>query len=130
VRHPQLQYGKDTGMKEKITVYEKPTCTKCREVKKLLTDKGVEFEDVNYFEQPLTAKALKELLHKAGIGPRDALRTNEPAYREFVGKRELSDDELIELMVEHPELIQRPIVVRGDKAVLARPAERLKDLGL
>lgn len=117
-------------MKDKITVYEKPTCTKCREVKKLLTEKGVEFEDVNYFEQPLTAETLKELLHKAGIVPRGALRTNEPAYKEFVGKRELTDDELIDVMVQHPELIQRPIVVRGDKAVLARPAERLKDIGL
>ncbi len=117
-------------MKEKITVYEKPTCSKCRELKKLLTEKGVEFEDVNYFEQPLSAAVLKDLLRKAGIRPRDAVRTNEPAYREFVGKRELSDDELISLMVEHPELIQRPIVVRGNKAVLARPAERLKDIGL
>jgi arsenate reductase (glutaredoxin) len=117
-------------MKNKITIYEKPTCSKCREVKKLLTEKGVEFEDVNYFEQPLTANALGELLHKAGIGPRDALRSNEPAYKEFVANRELSDDELIKVMVDHPELIQRPIVVRGEKAVLARPAERLKDIGL
>jgi arsenate reductase len=118
------------AMADKITVYEKPTCNKCREVTKLLREQGVDFEDVNYFEQPLTAAELKELLSKAGIGPRDALRTGEPAYREFVGKRELSDNELIKIMAEHPELIQRPIVVRGDKAVLARPAERLKDLGL
>jgi arsenate reductase len=117
-------------MKEKVTLYEKPTCTKCREVKKLLTEQGVEFEDVNYFEQPLTAEGLKELFHKAGIGPRDALRTNEPAYRDFVAKRELDDDELIKVMADHPELIQRPIVVRGNRAVLARPAERLKEIGL
>src|SRR5690242_10293453 len=105
-------------MTEKVTVYEKPTCTKCREVRKVLTEKGIEFEPVNYFEQPLTDKSLKELLQSAGISPREALRKNEPSYKELVAGRELSDDELIRVMVRHPELLQRPIVVRGKKAVL------------
>jgi arsenate reductase (glutaredoxin) len=64
-----------------------------------------------------------------GIAPRELLRTNETVYRELeLGKRELSDDHLIRLMAEHPDLLQRPIVERGDRAVLGRPTERIKDL--
>jgi arsenate reductase len=114
----------------KITVYEKPTCTTCRVVKKLLTDKGVQFETVNYFEQALTADTLKKLLHRAGLKPSEAIRTKEEAYKKYIVGRDLGDDQLIAMMVAHPELIQRPIVVKGNKAVLARPTEKLKDLGL
>jgi arsenate reductase len=117
-------------MPERIIVYEKPTCTKCREVKQLLTDQDLEFQTVNYFEQPLTADQLKQLLRAAGLKPADALRTNEPSYREFVAGRNLDDDQLIRVMADHPELIQRPFVVRGDKAVLARPSAELEKLGL
>ncbi len=113
---------------QKITVYEKPTCSKCREVKKLLIEQGVEFESIDYLEQRLTAEALADLLKRAGLRPEEAMRKNEAAYREFVAKRDLSDPELIKVMAEHPELIQRPIVVRGAKVVLARPTERLNEL--
>ena len=95
-----------------------------------MTEKGVRFEAVDYTKEPLSAATLKRLLHAASIGPRDALRTNEAAYKQFVAGKDLDDDELISVMVAHPELIQRPIVARGDKAVLARPAENLKKLGL
>jgi arsenate reductase (glutaredoxin) len=115
---------------KKITVYEKPTCTTCRVVKKLLTEKGVEFETINYFEQPLTANTLKNLLRSAGLKPSEAIRTKEEAYKKYVADKNLSDDDLIATMVAHPELIQRPIVVKGNKAVLARPTEKLEELGL
>ena len=95
-----------------------------------MTEKGVQFEAVDYTKEPLSAATLKRLLHTARISPRDALRTNETAYKQMVAGKELDDDELISIMAAHPELIQRPIVVRGDKAVLARPAENLKKLGL
>ncbi len=95
-----------------------------------MTQKGVEFETINYLDEPLTAEALKRLLRSAGLKPSQAVRSNEPAYRELVAAKNLSEDELLRLMVEHPQLIQRPIVVRGGKAVLARPTERLKDLGI
>ncbi len=117
-------------MKEKITVYEKPTCTTCRVVKKELNEKGVEFEAINYFEQPLRADLLKKLLKTAGLKPSEAIRTKEEAYKKYLAGKELSDDQLIELMVKHPELIQRPIVVKGGKAVIPRPVEKLRDLGL
>ena len=114
----------------KITVYEKPTCTTCRVVKKYLNESGVDFEAINYFEQPLTADTLKKLLKTAGLKPSECLRTKEEAYKKYVAGKDLSDDQLIAAMVSHPELIQRPIVVKGGKAVLARPIEKLKDLGL
>ena len=99
-------------------------------MKKILTEQGIEFDAVNYFERPITSTTLKNLLESAGLTPADALRTNEPAYKEHVAGRELSDQQLISLMVKHPELIQRPIVVKGSKAVIARPSDKLKELGL
>lgn len=95
-----------------------------------MTEQGVEFESVNYLQHPLTAKELKDLLRRAGLTPQEVIRTKEPAYREFVGGKNLTDDELLQVMAAHPELIQRPIVARGDKAVLARPIENLSKLRL
>lgn len=93
-----------------------------------MTAKDVQFESVRYLEEPLSAALLKRLLRLAGLKPEDAIRTNESAYHEFVAGKKLSGQELITLMVEHPELIQRPFVVRGNKAVLARPVDRLSQL--
>lgn len=95
-----------------------------------MTAKGVDFEAINYMEEVLSADALKRLLHSVGLRPKDALRTNEGAYRQHVAGKNLSDEQLVRVMAEHPELIQRPIVVRGDKAVLARPVDKLVDLGI
>ena len=112
-----------------ITVYEKPTCTKCREMNKFLVEQGFDFTKVNYYIDPLSEEKLRELLKKVGMKPRELLRTGESVYRELnLGKRELSDDEIIALMVEHPDLIQRPIVERGNRAVLGRPTENVKTL--
>ena len=95
-----------------------------------MTGKGLDFEAVDYAKQPLTAEALKELLRRAGLRPMDAMRTREAAFQQFVAGKNRSDDELVALMVKHPELIQRPLVVRGKKVVLARPVQRLKALGI
>ena len=95
-----------------------------------MTEKGLDFESIDYTKERLSADELKELLRMAGLRPQDAMRTNEEAYRQHVAGRNLSDEQLIQLMVKHPELIQRPIIVRGDKAVLARPLDRLSDLGI
>jgi arsenate reductase len=99
-------------------------------VKKELAEKGIEFEAINYFEEPLTPELLKKLLKTAGLKPAEAIRTKEDAYKQHVAGKNLNDDQLIALMVKHPELIQRPIVVKGGKAVIPRPIEKLKDLGL
>lgn len=95
-----------------------------------MTAKGVDFESTNYTEERLSPNQLKQLLRQAGLTPREALRTNEAAYRQHVAGKDLSDTQLLEVMAEHPELLQRPIVVREGKAVLARPVERLADLGI
>ena len=113
----------------KITVYEKPTCTKCRELDRLLRENGVDFQKVNYYLEPLSKNKLRGLLKKMGISPRELLRTTEPVYRELgLAKGEFSDEQLIGFMVEHPDLIQRPIVERGDRAILGRPVENVKPL--
>lgn len=109
-----------------LTVYEKPTCTTCRKLAALLEERGIDFERVNYHLDPLPEEKIRELLRKAGVGPRDVLRHKELAA---LGLRDPSDDdELIALMVEHPQLLQRPVVERGDRAVLARPPERVLEI--
>jgi arsenate reductase len=116
-------------MADDIKVYQKPTCSKCRETLSLLRQEGVSFEAINYYERPLAAAELRRLLDKLGIPPRELLRNGEKIYRELkIAERDLTDDQLIELMAEHPDLIQRPIVVRGEKAVLGRPPENVKEL--
>jgi arsenate reductase len=112
-----------------ITIYHKPTCTTCRQTVQMLKDSGTPFTAVNYYEQTFTKDQLKKILKKAGLSPKDALRTKEDIYKELgLAKKELSDDSLLDLMVKHPDLIQRPLVVKDDKAVLARPAETVKTL--
>lgn len=95
-----------------------------------MTEKGIEFEQVDYTKNPLSAKELGQLLKQAGLKPQDAIRKNEVAYGQHVAGKDLSDEELVRVMAEHPELIQRPIVVRGNKVVLARPVEKLGELGI
>lgn len=96
---------------------------------RLLRESGVNFEKVNYYIEPLTKKKLTELIRKMKISPRDLLRSSEPIYRELgLARGDFSDAELIALMIEHPDLIQRPIVERGDRAVLGRPTENVKAL--
>ena len=84
------------------------------------------FDKVNYYTEPLDERKLRELLRKMKLGPRDILRTSEPIYKELgLGKGEFSDDEIISLMLKHPDLIQRPIVERGSRAVMGRPVENV-----
>jgi arsenate reductase len=113
----------------KIVVYQKPTCTTCRQVYAALKESGVDFEAVDYYVDPIPKTKLIELLRKMRMKPRDLLRTNETVYKRLgLGARELSDAEIVDLMVQHPDLIQRPIVEKGGRAILARPAERLKEI--
>lgn len=113
----------------KITVYEKPACTTCRKLHALLVENGVDFETVDYHVTGLEEQELRDLLRKANVGPRAILRMREPLVKELDLERpDLTDDELIALMVEHPQLVQRPIVLSGDRAVLARPVERVLEL--
>ena len=96
---------------------------------KLLRESGVPFEKVNYYVEPLSKKKLADLVRKLGMKPRELLRKSEPVYKELgLANGEFSDSELIALMVEHPDLLQRPIIERGDRAVMGRPTENVKEL--
>jgi arsenate reductase len=115
-------------MTEKITVYEKPTCTTCRNLANLLRENGIEYDKVNYFIDALSESKLRDLLKKANLSPFDILRKREPLFKELNLSEETPPDELIKLIVENPGLLQRPIVEVGDKAVLARPIEKALEL--
>jgi arsenate reductase len=96
---------------------------------KLLRESGIAYEKINYYTEPLSKKKLTELLRKMNLKPRDLLRKSEPVYKELgLADEKFSDSELIALMIEHPDLIQRPIVERGDRAVLGRPTENVREL--
>ena len=116
-------------MSNKLTIYQKPTCSKCRATISLLKDSGQEFEMVNYYETPLTVEQLRGLIEKLGVSAWDVLRSDEPLVNSLkLNERKLLDEELIKIMVDNPDLIQRPIVVRGNEAVLCRPPERVSKL--
>lgn len=113
----------------KITVYEKPTCSTCRSVVKILNERGVEFEKINYYIEPFTENKLRSLLRKMNLKPSELLRKNEDVYKKLQPKiQSLHENEILKLMIKNPDLVQRPIVERGNKAILARPAEKIRDL--
>ena len=109
-----------------VTIYHNPRCSKSRQTLQLLTDKDIEPELVLYLENPPSKTVLKELLAKLNISPRELLRKGEAEYKENgLADASLSDEQLIEAMVKHPILIERPIVVNGSKAALGRPPENV-----
>ena len=113
----------------KITIYQKPTCTTCRQVYTVLKESGVDFEAVDYYLDPISKTKLKELVKKMGISAPELFRTKEEIYKKLkLATKEVSEEEALELMAKHPDLIQRPIVEKGAKAILARPAERIKEI--
>lgn len=111
-----------------ITVYEKPTCTTCRKLNKFFEENGVDYQKVNYFIEHLTEKKLSGLLKKANLSAFDVLRKNEAEYKDLKVKDVTDEKKLIKLIVENPNLLQRPIVEVGDKAVLARPIEKVSEI--
>ncbi len=112
-----------------VTIYHKPTCSTCRQAVQLLKESGQPFTAINYYAQPFTKAQLKGLLKKAGLTPKDILRTKEEIYKELkLTQKTLSGDEWLDLMIAHPDLIQRPIVAKGEQVILARPAESVKEL--
>jgi len=105
-----------------IVVYEKRTCTTCRKLAELLSERGIDFDTVEYHVEGLEEGELRSLLAKAGLRPSEALRMREEGAAELAAAGD--EEATIAAMVERPELLQRPIVVNGDRAVLARPVER------
>lgn len=112
-----------------FTIYHNPRCSKSRQTLELLQARGIEPDVVLYLEQPPTKKLLKELLKKLNISARDLLRRGEEEYKALnLADTSLNDEDLLAAMIAHPKLIERPIVVRGERACLGRPPENILEL--
>lgn len=112
-----------------IALYHNPRCSKSRDALALLRERGIEPELVLYLETPPTAKQLKEVLKKLGISARQLLRTGEDAYKTLnLGDEKLSEAALIKAMIENPKLIERPIAIKDNQAVIGRPPENVLQL--
>jgi len=110
----------------KLTLYHNPRCSKSRQTLALLTERGLAPTIVRYLDDPPTAQELRGLLDRLALAPRDAMRRKESVYRELdLDRDSLGDDELIAAIVEHPILLERPILVRGSQAVIGRPPENV-----
>ena len=108
-----------------MKLYHNPRCQKSREALHLLEEKGYEPELVLYMKEPLNPVELRQLLQKLNISARDLIRDKEKIWKEEFGDKELGDEELILSMIEYPQLMERPILENGDKAVVGRPPERV-----
>ncbi len=111
-----------------MKIYHNPRCSKSREALQLLKDNGVEPEIVEYLKEVPTKAEFKELLAKLNLKPTDILRKGEAVYKEKFKNVTFSDEEWIKVMLEYPKLIERPIVVKGYKAVVGRPPSNVLDL--
>lgn len=111
-----------------IKIYHNSRCRKSREGLAFLESKTTDFEIIEYLKTPLTFDELKEIISKLGIKPLELIRKQEADFKENFKGKDLTDDEYIQAMVDYPKLIERPIVVKDEKAVLGRPAEKIGEL--
>ncbi|CAM1363571.1 conserved hypothetical protein [Tenacibaculum litoreum] len=111
-----------------IKIYHNPRCSKSRQGLEILENSGKEFETVKYLETIPSTEELKEVISLLNISPIDLVRKNEKIWKEEYKGKELSDSEIIKAMVENPKLIERPIVINGNKAVVGRPPENIKEI--
>ncbi|MGC4010987.1 MAG: arsenate reductase (glutaredoxin) [Pseudomonas sp.] len=112
-----------------ISIFHNPRCSKSRGALELLEERGIQPQIIRYLETPPSTTELKVLLGKLGIGARQLLRTGEDEYKELnLANPALGDDQLIEAMVSHPKLIERPILIVGDKTVIGRPPEKVLEI--
>lgn len=111
-----------------ITIYHNPKCSKSRAALAILQERGIEPNVIEYLETPPSAEELRAIIAKLGIAPADLVRKGEHVYKELYAGKTLSETQWIEAMVAHPILLERPIVVRGERAVVGRPPESMKQL--
>jgi arsenate reductase (glutaredoxin) len=111
-----------------ITIYHNPRCSKSRQTLELLKDKGIEPEVNLYLDSPPSAEKLTDLLQKLGLEANQLVRKSEAYYKENLKGLEITDNELIDVMIKNPKLIERPIVVAGDRAAIGRPPEAVLEI--
>ncbi|MCH8538210.1 MAG: arsenate reductase (glutaredoxin) [Alkalimonas sp.] len=112
-----------------LTIYHNPRCSKSRQTLEILQQQPLDITVIEYLKTPLGPAELQDLLTKLAMSPRQLLRTGELAYKDLqLAQASLTDQQLIEAMCQHPKLIERPIVVRDNRAVIGRPPERVLEL--
>jgi arsenate reductase len=114
--------------KSEIIIYHNPRCSKSREALKLITENNTPVKIIEYLKTPPDFKELKDLLVKLNLKPSQIIRTNEELFKKNFKNKNFSDDEWIKILTENPILIERPIVIKGNKAVIGRPPQIVKDL--
>jgi arsenate reductase len=111
-----------------IVIYHNPRCSKSRETLEILETKKANYEVIKYLDIPLGSEKLGKIIKILNIKPIELIRKNETIWKENFKGLDFSDEELIEVMAEYPQLIERPIVINGDKAVIGRPPKRILDI--
>lgn len=112
-----------------IRIYHNPRCSKSRQALQLIRDAGVEPEVIEYLKSPPSTEELQQILKKLGMDAQNLMRTGESLYRELgLAQRDLTPDEAVRILHEHPQLMERPIVVSARRAVIGRPPERVEEL--
>ena len=111
-----------------LRLYHNAACSKSRGACELLAEAGVDAEIVHYLETPPTRTELEDLLRKLGMSPSELIRRGEHVFQERYAGRELSEAEALDALLAHPILMERPIAVRGERAIVARPPERVREL--
>ncbi|MFA5168101.1 MAG: ArsC/Spx/MgsR family protein [Candidatus Omnitrophota bacterium] len=111
-----------------ITIYQKPTCTTCKEVYQILKETNTDFGAVDYFTDPIPKAKLKELIQKLGLPIEALIRKKDQLYSDLrLGEKQLTESQWLDLLAIYPDLLQRPIVEKGDKAIVARPARKIRE---
>ncbi len=110
---------------DRIIIYHNNRCSKSREALSILQNEGVNFETIEYLKTPPTQKDIKELLNKLSMKAQDIIRKGEPLYKENFADKKLSENEWVKALADNPILIERPIIVKGNKAVIGRPSEKV-----
>jgi len=111
-----------------MTIYQKPTCTTCKEVYQILKEANTDFDAVDYFIDPIPKAKLKELIQKLGLPVEDLIRKKDQLFMDLrLGEKKLTEGQWLDLLAIYPDLLQRPIVEKGDKAIIARPARKIKE---
>ena len=122
-----ISFNKKIMSSKKIKIYLKPTCTTCKKAVEILESCNVEYDSIDYYKQNLSKRELTDLIKKLNVEPKTLLRKRAGIYSELgLDSRDLNLSEVVELILKYPDLLQRPIVVRGEEVILARPAENIK----